>query len=457
METPSIRSADDLLGLLAEHRATHVTVATCDFQGQLRGKLVSRAKLVAALAHGHAMPLGMLAMDPGDALLPAAGLSDGADGYRDAPARILPETVRRMPWAAPGRDLLVLAEYAGDAEALCPRAIYRRAAAYAGRQRLTVHHGVELEWTLFDETPWSALEKGYRGLRPATPLSTHGVIARQGARSAFYDDLTDACGPLGIELESLHEEIGGGMLEAAIAHAPGAGVADAAAVLKTAVKVIARRHGQLACFMARWSDDHDGQGAHVHLSVTGPAGELLFHDAGAPARPSPVMLRFIAGLQRWLPELVVMCAPNVNSYKRFAPGRFAPVAMAWGIDNRTCAIRAIPGTPAGARVECRVPGADSNPYLSLAALVAAGVRGVVEGASPLPPLEGDAYRRTTPPELALPATLGEAVARFRASAFAREVFGEAFVEAYAATRAAQERELAARVTDVELARFFELV
>lgn len=457
MDTYPIRCADDLLGLLAEHRATHVTVATSDFQGQLRGKLVSRAKLVAALASGHALPLGILAMDPGDTLLPAAGLSDGADGYRDAPARILPETVRRIPWAAPGRDLLVLAEYAGEAETLCPRAVYRRAAAYAERQRLTVHHGVELEWTLFEETPWSVLDKGHRGLRPATPLSTHGVIVRQGMRSAFYDALLDACGPLGIELESLHEEIGGGMMEAAIAHAAGAGVADAAAVLKTAVKVIARRHGQLACFMARWSDDHDGQGAHVHLSVTGPAGEPLFHDAGAPERPSPVMLRFIGGLQRWLPELVVMCAPNVNSYKRFVPGSFAPVAMTWGIDNRTCAIRAIPGTAHGARVECRIPGADANPYLALAALVAAGVRGVVEDAAPQPPLAGDTYRLPVPPGLALPATLGEAVARFRASAFARELFGDRFVEAYADTRAAQEREFATRVTDVELARFFELV
>ncbi len=457
MEAGQVRGTDDLLALLEHSGAEHVTVALSDFQGQLRGKLVSRERVAAALAGGYALPAGMLALDPGDAMLAAAGLSDGGDGYRDAPAHLLPDTVRRLPWADPARDLLLLAEYAGDAAACCPRAVYRRVMAQALERGLVPWHGVELEWTLFEESPWSARDKRYRDLRPATPMSTHGVLVRQGARARYYDALLDACRVLRIPIESAHEEIGEGMMEAALAHGPGVAIADRAVLLKLAAKVLARRHDQLACFMARWDDDHDGHGQHVHLSLRNPAGEALFHAPAAAPGMNAAMRHSLGGMQRWLPELMLMCAPNVNSFKRFTPRGFAPVASVWGIDNRTCALRAIPGPAEHARIECRVPGADANPYLALAALVAAAVRGVAEAVEPGPPVDGDAYDAPIAPELAFPATFAEAIERFRTSAFARATFGEAFVAAYAATRAAQERELRGRVTDVELARFFELV
>ncbi|MCC7411903.1 MAG: glutamine synthetase [Gammaproteobacteria bacterium] len=445
--------------LLADPDLRHVTVAVTDFQGQLRGKIIAREK-VARAAQGSAelrLPLGMLAMDPDDTLLAAPRLTDGADGYADAGVRVIADSARRLPWASAARSVLVLAEYAGDAAPWCPRALLRSVLENAGAQGLNPWYGIELEWTLFEETPWSARDKGYRGLRVATPTSSHGVIARQEGRGGFYDDLLAACATLDIGLESTHEEIGGGLIEAAIAHRPGLQVADDAVLLKSFIKALARRRGQLASFMARWSDSHDGHGAHVHLSLRDTANRAVFHDAGAGRDLSAALLAFIGGVQRWLPETVLLCAPNVNSFKRFVPGSFAPVDLSWGIDNRTCALRVLTGAAPATRIECRVPGADANPYLAVAALVAAGMRGIAEGVAPTAPLRGDAGGREQPDAPQLPHSFDEAVERLRASRFARAAFGDAFVDAYAATRAAQAQALRLRVSDVELMRFFELV
>ncbi len=168
------------------------------------------------------------------------------------------------------------------------------------------------------------------------------------------------------------------------------------------------------------------------------------------------MHHMLGGMQRLMPELLLMLAPNVNSFKRLVPGIFAPIAAFWGVENRSCALRVIPGTPASTRVECRTPGADANPYLVTAALVGAALYGVEHQIEPGPPLQRDAYAAEVPEELAFPAAFRDGIDRFRASAVARELFGDTFVDHYADTREWQEREFRALVTDRELERFFEL-
>jgi glutamine synthetase len=250
------------------------------------------------------------------------------------------------------------------------------------------------------------------------------------------------------------------VLEAAIQYADALEGADRAALFKTFVKVLAERRGWMATFMAKWSRDWPGQSGHLHVSLKDADGRPIFHDADKPDRMSDAMRWFIGGQQALLPELLAMVAANVNSYTRLIPGFWAPTDATWGIDNRTCALRAIPGSPQSQRVEYRIAAADINPYLALAAAIASGLWGIEHRLEPDPPVAGnayDAYARTYPKRLQLPRTLWEAAQRLKTSRAAKALFGEAFVAHYAATREWEEREFRKAITDWELARYFEIM
>ena len=233
-------------------------------------------------------------------------------------------------------------------------------------------------------------------------------------------------------------------------------MADDAAVFKSYAKAVAHRRDLLLSFMARWSNEADGQSGHLHLSFRDTDRHAVLHDPDAEHGLSATMLHMLGGLQALMPELLLMLAPNVNSWKRFVPGIFAPIAAHWGVENRSCALRVIPGAPGATRVECRTPGADANPYFVVAALVGAALYGIEHAIEPGPPLQRDAYASEVPERLAFPGTFRGGIDRFRASAVARELFGDTFVDHYADTRAFQEREFRGLVTDRELERFFEL-
>jgi glutamine synthetase len=183
----------------------------------------------------------------------------------------------------------------------------------------------------------------------------------------------------------------------------------------------------------------------------------VFHNADAPHGMSDVMRWFVGGQQKLMPELLAMISPTVNSYTRLIPGFWAPTDSAWSVDNRTTALRVISGSPKSQRVEFRVAAADANPYISLAAAIASGLWGIEHKIEPEAMIEGNAYDRKLPPELALPRTLWEAAQRLKASAPARELFGAEFVEHFAASREWEEREFRRHVTDWELARYFEII
>jgi glutamine synthetase len=215
--------------------------------------------------------------------------------------------------------------------------------------------------------------------------------------------------------------------------------------------------GKMLTFMAKWSNSYPGQSGHLHLSLRGLDGAPAFHQAGRSGNMSDVMRWFVGGQQSLLPELLAMVASTVNSYSRLIPGFWAPTDATWGIENRTCALRVIPGSPSSQRVEYRVAAADINPYLAIAAALGSGLWGIENRIEPDAPISGNAYEGPHAPERALPRRLSDAADRLVASKPARELFGDGFVDHYAMSRKWEEREFQRAITDWELARYFEII
>jgi glutamine synthetase len=451
-----VATVEGALRVLQETDAEFVTVGIVDTQGMLRGKYVSRRKFESALRDGMGIPAVTLGLDFHDVMAANATVGGADTGYFDALVRVIPESCRVIPWEPVGRNLFFQLEYADETAAVCTRNVLHRVLARAEAQGLVPVTGLEYEFTLFRETSDTVVAKGHRNLEVATPHSTYYALQRQSAWAEFYGAIMDTCRSLGVALDSMHEEMGPGFMEATIAYGSAQRVADDAVVFKSYAKAVAHRRDLLLSFMARWSNEVDGQSGHLHLSLRDTDGKPLLHDADGPSGLSETMHHMLGGMQTLMPELLLMLAPNVNSFKRLVPGIFAPIAAFWGVENRSCALRAIPGTPAATRVECRTPGADANPYLVTAALVGAAIYGVEHRIEPTPALQRDAYATDVPESLAFPPSFRDGIERFRASKVARELFGDTFVEHYADTREWQDREFRGLVTDRELERFFEL-
>jgi glutamine synthetase len=273
----------------------------------------------------------------------------------------------------------------------------------------------------------------------------------------FYEELLEMAKEMDFPIEGLHTETGPGVLEAAIAVDEALAAADKAALFKTYTKVLAQHRGWMATFMAKWSPDWPGQSGHIHLSLQGKGGKSVFHDKSKPHAMSDAMRHFIGGQQALMPELLAMVASTVNSYSRLIPGFWAPTEASWGIENRTCALRAIPGSEKSQRVEYRISAADINPYIAMAAALGSGLWGIENKIEPDEPVTGSAYEKKFPAKRHLPRTLMEASERLAKSKAARELFGDAFVEHYAATRAWEEREFRKAITDWEMQRYFEII
>jgi glutamine synthetase len=258
-------------------------------------------------------------------------------------------------------------------------------------------------------------------------------------------------------IEGYHTETGPGVMEAAIGVDDVMAAADKAILFKTFTKIFAQRNELMATFMAKWSMDWPGQSGHLHLSLNNTDGSSAFHDPDKDHGMSDTMRWFVGGQQTLMPELLAMVSPTVNSYTRMIPGFWAPTESTWGVENRTCALRVIPGSPKSQRAEYRVAAADANPYLALAAALGSGLWGIENKIEPTAPVIGNAYDKTFPRRLGLPRTLWDAAARLKKSKAARGLFGDAFVDHYAATREWEEREFRRHVTDWEMERYFEII
>ena len=454
MDPRQVKSIADARAIVEQSNLSHIKVGVFDIDGILRGKYMSRAKFLSALDNGYGFCDVVLGWDCQDQLYDNVKFTGWHTGYPDAPVRILPDSCRPLPFEDNG--LFFLSEFTDTAEAICPRALLRRVLERASRMGFEAYAGFEYEVFFFEETVASVRDKNYRNLKPMAPGWFGYSVIRNSVASEFYRQLLSLCEAMDFGIEGLHEETGPGVIEAAITFDKALASADKAALFKTFAKIAAQRNNMMATFMAKWSRDWPGQSGHIHLSLKRD-GQPIFHDASQPHSMSETMRHFVGGLQKLMPEVLAMVAPTINSYTRLIPGFWAPTDSTCGVENRTCALRIIPGSAKSQRVEYRVAAADANPYIILSAALASGLYGIEHKVEPEPLVEGNAYDRKFPERLALPRTLWDSAQRLKKSKMAREWFGDAFVDHYAATREWEEREFRKHITDWELARYFEII
>ena len=439
---------------LADPASRFATVAMADTNGLLRGQMVSVGSLKGIARNGMGMAPAQLALDPTDAMLTIPGVNDDSGDFHDDPLVVDPSSARRLPWSRPGHDLLVLSNYTGASAEICPRSILKKVLARAEAAGFVPKYGMELEYTLFDETPESARAKGYRNLKPATMHASHDLILYQVVQTEWYEAISAICEPLKIDLAKMHEEIGAGFMEACIGAGTGVEPADQLVLLKNFIRALALRQGRSVTFMPRWNENADSQSIHLHISLKDKAGKPLFWDEGQKNGVSQTFRWFLGGLQKYIGDMTLVFQPTVNSYRRFAPGTFAPPGLTWGYENRTTCFRLVGHDAGSLRVENRLPGADSNPYLTAATTIAAGVAGILGKVEPDPEVIGSGYAQEPGRDFAR--SMPEAMERLRGSDFARDWLGPRFVEAFTSTRQCQYDEFRRRVPDVELERFFDL-
>jgi glutamine synthetase len=454
MDPRQVKTAADARKIVKERSLTHIKVGVHDIDGILRGKYIHIDKFHSALEGGFGFCDVVLGWDSNDQLYDNVTYTGWHSGYPDANVRILPDTCREIA-TEPG-NLMFLCEFVGKAEEICPRATLRRVLARAEKMGFEVKVGFEYEFFVFAETAFSIREKGFKNLKPISPGFFGYSVLRNSVLSDFYKDLLAMCETMDMGIEGLHTETGAGVLEAALRVGDALPSADRAALFKLFTKVLAQKRDWLATFMAKWSKDWPGCGGHMHMSLW-KGGKSAFHDEKATHRMSTTMRHFVGGQRALMPETLAMVASTVNAYRRLIPGFWAPTDATWGVENRTTALRVIPGSAKSTRVEYRVAAADANPYLALAAAVGAGLWGIENKIEPGEPIKGNSYAVKHPVKSQLPRTLMEAAGRLKASKPARSLFGDAFVDHYSATREWEEREFRKAITDWELERYMEII
>ena len=455
MDSRSVKTVAEARALVEARGLSHVKLGVVDLDGVIRGKYMARDKFFGALEQGFKFCDVVFGWDSADQLYDKSTFTGWHTAFPDATARIDPATCRDVP--AEDNMLFFLGEFEGTAAELCPRRLLGRIVDRAAAIGLAATVAAEFEFFVFDETPHSVREKGYRDLKNLTPGWFGYSVLRSSVESDFYRALLKFCDDMDMPIEGLHTETGPGVLEAAIQYTDALGAADRAVLFKTFAKVWAQRQGKMMTFMAKWSNAYPGQSGHLHFSLRDREGKPVFHQDGRPGNMSDTMRWFVGGQQALMPELLAMVASTVNSYSRLIPGFWAPTDATWGIENRTCALRVIPGSPSSQRVEYRIAAADINPYVAIAAALGSGLWGIENRIEPGEPVTGNAYDMTHPAARALPRSLSEAADRLVASQAARNLFGDVFVDHFAMTRHWEEREFRKAISDWELARYFEII
>lgn len=428
-----------------------VIVAFADAQGRLVGKRVSARLFQEEVRdHGAEACNYLLSVDVDMNTVDGYAMSSWEKGYGDMMLLTDPATLRRVPWV-PG-SALVMADLGwenGDPVVQSPRDILKRQRARLAERGLLAYSGTELEFIVFDDSYRDAWAKGYRDLTPSTDYNVDYDLLASGRIEPLLRDIRLSMDRAGLYTEGVKGECNLGQQEIAFRYAEVLETADQHTIYKSGAKSIADAHGKSITFMAKFNE-REGNSCHIHLSVRGEDGSAVMAGDGAHGF-SPFMEHWIAGILATLREFTLLYAPTINSYKRYAQGSFAPTGVAWGIDNRTCALRVVGHGPS-LRVENRVPGGDVNPYLGIAAIIAGGLHGV-ENELPLPSaLTGNAYAAGVDH---LPTTLREAALLFDRSAIARAAFGDDMVDHYLNQARIEVEAFDAAVTDWERVRGFE--
>ncbi|HEY5847815.1 MAG TPA: glutamine synthetase family protein [Microlunatus sp.] len=448
-------SVHDLKRRIAENSIDTVVVAFTDMQGRLQGKRLHAAYFVDhVLEHGTEGCAYLLAVDIDMNTVDGYTLTSWDQGYGDLEFALDLETIRLLPHL-PG-TALIQCDLLGLDQApvpVSPRTILKQQLAGLAEDGYVALAGTELEFLIFADSYEDAWKSDYRGLTPANQYNIDYSVLGTSRVEPLLRELRNTLYAAGMDVESAKGECNLGQQEIGFLYADALTTADNHAVYKTVAKEIAAARGQSISFMAKY-DEREGNSCHIHLSLRGSDGSVVFWDpskgSGNGTR-SELYDHFLAGILATMSDFTLLYAPNINSYKRFAAGSFAPTTIGWGEDNRTCAVRLV-GRGRGARLENRVPGGDVNPYLALAAMIAGGRHGIEQKLELPPPLTGNAYTSDLP---RVPRSLWQARDAFSGSRVARSAFGADVVDHYTNMADVELEAYASAVTDWERRRGFE--
>lgn len=457
MKPENLNDIQSARKFIEDNQIENIKLAVTDSDGVLRGKYIQKKKFESALKNGFGFCDVIFGWDSNDELYDKDSYTGWKTAFPDAWARIDQTSARMLP-TEDNQSILFLADFSGGtAEAVCPRSILKKVLTRLNKHGYTATASSEFEFFMFDETPESIKEKGFKNLKTITPGNFGYSVLRNSTHADLYHQIMEMADAMDMPIEGLHTETGPGVIEAALEHCDALKAADNAVLFKTFIKVLAQQNDLMATFMAKWSANYPGQSGHLHMSLKNSDGSSAFYDEKKPHSMSDEMRWFIGGQQQLMPQVLAMVASTCNSYTRLIPGFWAPTVASWGVDNRTCAIRGIPGSPKSQRVEYRISAADINPYLALAAALGSGLWGMENKIEPTKPVEGNAYEKQYTKDLLLPTTLTNAAMALKASDAARDLFGDQFVEHFAYTREWEDQQQRKAITDWQLNRYFEII
>ncbi|MFF3792368.1 glutamine synthetase family protein [Streptomyces sp. NPDC001981] len=447
--TPPLE-VEELRILVESGEIDTVVLAFPDMQGRLQGKrFAARFFLDEVLEHGTEGCNYLLAVDTDMNTVDGYAMSSWERGYGDFAMHPDLTTLRRVPWND-GTAMVIadLAREDGTPVVAAPRQILRRQLERLAEHGFTAHVGTELEFIVFKDTYEEAWDRNYRDLTPANQYNIDYSVLGTGRIEPLLRRIRNEMAAAGLTVESAKGECNPGQHEIVFRYDEALVTCDQHSVYKTGAKEIAAQEGVALTFMAKFNE-REGNSCHIHLSLQDADGRNVM--AGEAGGMSPVMRHFLAGQLAALRDFSLLYAPNINSYKRFQPGSFAPTAVAWGHDNRTCSLRVV-GHGRSTRFENRLPGGDVNPHLAVAGLIAAGLHGIEQKLELPEPCEGNAY---TAAYDHVPTTLREAAGLWEKSDLAKAAFGDDVVAHYRNMARVELEAFDAAVTDWELRRSFE--
>lgn len=433
-----------------------VKLAITDIDGVLRGKLMRKDKFLAAVEGGFGFCDVVFGWDSSDVAYDNATYTGWHTGYPDAQARIDLSTFRMVPW---DDDVpFFLADFVNEKEkplGVCPRSLLKTVKAKSEKMGYRAFFSQEFEWFNFLEDAHDLHERDFVKPRPLTPGMFGYSLLRSSQEKEYFNDIFDYMEQFDVPIEGLHTETGPGVYEAAIMYGDILQSADRAVLFKGGLKEIAHLHGVIPTFMAKPDATLPGCSGHVHQSLWDDE-KNLFSDAKGKKGMSKLMESYMAGQLACLPYILPMIAPTINSYKRLVEGAWAPTTLTWAVDNRTVALRALPAGEKSCRLETRVVGSDTNPYLAMSACLAAGLYGIENKLKlKLPETIGNGYEDAGAGTL--PKNLWDATQAMKNSDIPKQLFGKEFVDHFVGTREWEWREFSKAVTDWETKRYFEII
>jgi glutamine synthetase len=444
-------SQDQIIEKVKSFPGGKVKLAVTDTDGILRGKVIHLDKFLSVVNGGFGFCDVIFGWDCADSSYEGVDFTGWHTGYPDANASIDLNTFRQVPWD--GDIPFFLADFNGLN--VCPRSLLKKVRQKSLDMGYSPIFAQEFEWFNFEEDSNDLHDTDFHRPKPMTQGMFGYSILRSSQRKDFFNELFDLLDKFNVTIEGIHTETGPGVYEAAIMYKDILEAADRAVLFKASAKEIGHEHGIIPSFMAKWNEKLPGCSGHIHQSLW-KDGKNIFFDPNGNHKMSSLMESYLAGLLHCLPELLPMYAPNMNSYKRLVEGMWAPTTITWGIDNRTTAVRVLPGSDKSTRIELRVPGSDANPYLAQAASLASGLYGIEKGLKlTQPACRANGYEDKS--NGVLPANLWESTQRMKNSEVANSILGEDFVKHFTQTREWEWKQAAQVVTDWEVKRYFEII